>query len=195
MYGLAITPYGDPIPPNAFASEDMDRFREAFEPRRMLRFFSTQEIRFTNLAETVLDGSDLSRDAILDCFDTSMKGTKPGGPGKNVVLLYLSAHGVLDAQGNACLLFGPRFGSTDEAGWRQQLELERHLVFVPVLDIIQRCRKAIDEGRTPRARTASWWSSWTRGRRRRSGLWASWSMGWGKRWSSSCSDARTCRMS
>ena len=95
---MTVTRYGDEmagvVGPNAWAAEDAERFRElGGTSHRVLKYslvpYATEEPK--------ADGLKGLRRKLLD-------DTKPGGPGKNLVIVYLSMHGAVDGDGRPCLL-------------------------------------------------------------------------------------------
>ena len=93
---VTVTRYGDEIAgvvgPNAWAREDVERFRELGDTTRVLKYslvpYATEEARLDGL-------KNLSRNLLA---------AKRGGPEKNLVVVYLSMHGVVDGDGRPCLL-------------------------------------------------------------------------------------------
>ena len=115
LAALTVTDYRSPVHPNALAAEDLRRFEAAFKGYRNIRFSGAME------------GRDGHWKALLR---GQLQRVRAGGPGKgrlfpdnDVVLLYLSAHGVVDSQARPCLLMS---GSDplDERTW------------IPVLDVV-----------------------------------------------------------
>lgn len=114
LAALIVTDYRSPLSPNALAAEDARRLEAAFGGYRNIRFSSARE------------GRDGHWKAILR---SQLQRARAGGPGNgrlfpdnDVVLLYLSAHGVVDSQARPCLLMS---GSDplDERTWVPLLEL------------------------------------------------------------------------
>ncbi|HWB13510.1 MAG TPA: vWA domain-containing protein [Pirellulales bacterium] len=99
LLAVAITDYPAPLPPNAFAQEDVDRFPSA-EVAGGLLPRGRGNLRKTTVDATHWDSSETA----LKQIDEWLQGATPGGPRKNVVLLYLSAHGVVDEEGYPCLI-------------------------------------------------------------------------------------------
>jgi len=90
MLVASISGYDAPVPPNAFAAEDAARFLAAYADYDNVRpTFSSPPRTSTELLHQIEDYLNRAR---------------PGGPDKNVVLIYLSAHGVVNDQGEPCLL-------------------------------------------------------------------------------------------
>ena len=110
LVAVVLTDYDDPFPPNAWARED-----------------------FANL-------SRLDREEVLKCSEIAweskeqglrelcrrLDGAKPGGPGKDTVILYLSMHGAVDAEGGPCLL-PPGASPSDRSQWLSVRELLQRL--------------------------------------------------------------------
>lgn len=101
----AATRYAPPWPPNAWAREDLES----------LTALDRQEVA-TCLSipwESTAEGLRRLRDQ-LDLV-------RPGGPGKDAVIVYLSMHGAVDAQGQPCLV--PPGATLDGRGWLPVREL------------------------------------------------------------------------
>jgi Mg-chelatase subunit ChlD len=114
---VAVTDYAAPLPPNAFAQEDVDRFPSTEERARFLSV-GRGNIRSTRLDATRWEGGDAALRQIAEWVE----GAKPGGPQKNVELLYLSAHGVVDEEGHPCLILPGGEQPFDRTRW---LRLDR----------------------------------------------------------------------
>jgi len=91
LIALAVTEYPSPIPPNALAQEDIDHLGK-IETRNIAFFEASEEI-----------GGEKK---LLSCLRSQLDSAVPGGPGKDVVIIYLSAHGALDDKGQPCLILG-----------------------------------------------------------------------------------------
>ena len=88
---ISATAYHAPAPPNAFAAEDVARMRKAYG--------SYHNIALSEPAEAPKDSASL-----LDIVRSFLNRAQPGGPDKKVVMIYLSAHGVVNGAGEPCLL-------------------------------------------------------------------------------------------
>jgi hypothetical protein len=112
LLAVAVTDYAAPLPPNAFAQEDVDRFPSAGATTGPLH------IGRGNLRKTTIDpaGWDSSETALKQ-VDDWLQAATPGGPQKNVVLLYLSAHGVVDGEGRPCLILPGGEPPFDPSRW------------------------------------------------------------------------------
>jgi hypothetical protein len=109
---LAATDYAAPLPPNAFAQEDVDRFPSTGEASGFL------SVGRGNIRRTPADATRWkSGDAALEEITKWLDGAKPGGPRKNVELLYLSAHGVVDDEGHPCLILPGGEQALDRTRW------------------------------------------------------------------------------
>ncbi len=134
---LAVTEYRSPIPPNSYAWEDQQNLSTTGE--RTSRF-GRAEIEFSKLALPVTDS-----EAVLKHFQQRMSAVSPGGPADDgAAMLYLSAQGVVNAQGRACLLLDKNARSTVQVGWQVQRNPDAEFLLVPILDIVARCRTALD---------------------------------------------------
>ena len=111
MLVVGVSDYGEPCPINAFAMDDLDRFSNTFVSG------DYKNIRLTVPEKQPKESADLKR-MITDYLGK----TKPGGPNENVVLIYLSLHGVVNAEGHACLLL-PGHDPLDCTTWLPFSEL------------------------------------------------------------------------
>jgi hypothetical protein len=102
MLVLSVTGYDAPAPPNAFAEEDASRFEKAFA--------SYDNITLTRGESPPTSGE------LLEAIEEYLRHVRAGGPDKQAVLIYLSAHGIVNDQGEPCLLF-PQDDPLDSAGW------------------------------------------------------------------------------
>lgn len=100
LVAVAVTDYAFPIPPNAYAIEDLQGFYSfgyaegQVATRTDVRWVGkapAERVRGKKIVEQL-------RDALGD------PNCRPGGPDKNVILVYVSAHGVVNGDGEACLL-------------------------------------------------------------------------------------------
>ena len=107
----AVTRYAPPWPPNAWAQEDVQR----------LGVLDRREVA------TCVQFAWESHDAGLRQLRSQLAVVRPGGPGRNVVIVYLSLHGAVDAQGRPCLI--PPGAATDDRDWLPVREL-LHSLFV-----------------------------------------------------------------
>ena len=94
---MAVTEYDDEmadvVGPNAWAKEDLERFSElGGDETRVLNF------SFEPYAK------EEAKDDGLKNLRRNLLATKKGGPDKNLVIVYLSMHGVVDGDGRPCLL-------------------------------------------------------------------------------------------
>ena len=84
----AATDYAPPWPPNAWAKEDLQG----------LTVLDRQEVA------TCHQLSWESNEEGLRQLRSQLDAVRPGGPSKDVVIVYLSVHGAVDAQGRPCLV-------------------------------------------------------------------------------------------
>ncbi len=102
VIALALTNYPVPIPPNAWSQEDAQYWPPPGGDSNLL----------TTLLRARSGGSaDIER--LLDAVHRA----RPGGPNKDVVLVYLSAHGVVNSAGEPCLLLPPLSGRPPGELW------------------------------------------------------------------------------
>src|SRR5262249_47530689 len=89
---VAITQYEDwRVPPNTLAYEDLDAFRRLWPDERF------QNVRFRSSVESPTSGTARTAKELLGQVHARLAdAAAPGGPDRHgVVLLYLSAHGVV----------------------------------------------------------------------------------------------------
>jgi Mg-chelatase subunit ChlD len=106
MLVLCMTSYKAPCPPNAFAAEDAARFEQVYTD-------------YDNLKLTIPPTEPRSSSDFLNCIGDFLASAQPGGPGEEgegTVLIYLSAHGVVNDQGQPCLLL-PNHNPLDAQTW------------------------------------------------------------------------------
>jgi hypothetical protein len=84
----AVTNYGFPIPPNAWAKEDAERF-SSLDKKEVLKCF---DVRWE------------SKELGLRQLRQQLDGAQPGGPDRNLIVIYLSMHGAVNGAGEPCLL-------------------------------------------------------------------------------------------
>ena len=101
----AATQYAHPWPPNAWAKEDLQG----------LTVLDRQEVATCLSIPWESNAEGLRR------LREQVDAVRPGGPGKDVVIVYLSIHGAVDAQGQPCLI--PPGAAIDGSGWLPVREL------------------------------------------------------------------------
>ena len=101
----AATRYAPPWPPNAWAREDLEA----------LTALDRQEVATCLVIPWESNAEGLRR------LGAELDAVRPGGPGKNVVIVYLSMHGAVDVQGRPCLV--PPGATLDGNGWLPVHEL------------------------------------------------------------------------
>ncbi len=104
---VALTRFADPVPPNAYALEDLQRFTATL---------ASGNIRCQLQADSP-EGTPESQTALVDVrthLANFLAQVEPGGPDRRwrfsrrgTVIVYISAHGVVDARGEPCLLVHP----------------------------------------------------------------------------------------
>lgn len=138
-----VTDYRAPLPPNWLADEDRQRFLETWKEAE--GWFGVREIQLEELGPNL--AANTSSQEIISGVAERVQQADPGGPNGDVVLLYLSLHGVVDAQGRACLLVDPQGQSTTEVDWHVQRDPEHALCYVPLVELLRSCRSALSEQR------------------------------------------------
>jgi von Willebrand factor type A domain len=89
LIAAAITDYGQLIPPNSLATEDVEALAQTNR---------------SNMDVIGVPKDYSSREGLRSYWGRQLERIVPGGPGKKTVLFYLSCHGVLDGNGRPCLL-------------------------------------------------------------------------------------------
>lgn len=111
LIAAVITDYAPLIPPNALAVEDVEAL--------------AQTNRSNMDVIGILKDHD-SRDDLRSSLRRQLDRVVPGGPGKKSVLIYLSAHGVLDEKNRPCLLLADS-EPHDSATWLPLVDLLQDL--------------------------------------------------------------------
>jgi hypothetical protein len=93
MLAIAVNNTQEAVPPNSFATEDLNRLE------RVLSGYKNVTLDWNAQPPG-------EKDAFLQTIRSFLESVKPGGPDKNLVMLYISAHGVTDERGDPCLLLG-----------------------------------------------------------------------------------------
>jgi hypothetical protein len=111
LIAFRVTQYSSALgmAPNAFAEEDIARFRDAFRIRSGTpggERSGNTNVGFWEHARRADDVGNYPRDAFLQGFlaPLDQPRLRPGGPRKNVMLFYLSGPGTINEQGEPCLL-------------------------------------------------------------------------------------------
>lgn len=89
---MAVTDYELPVPPNGWAREDLNRFSD-LDSEKVVAFAECQYATHVN--------GDDSFAALRERIHRIGQG---GGPNKDMMIVYLSMHGVVNAKGESCLL-------------------------------------------------------------------------------------------
>jgi len=121
---FAYTDYPEPYLPNPWAREDLDLMKK-------LDVNEDDVVKHARIA----DGDDpgLSKcqnaQAVANLMARQWKNgqMRPGGPGRDIVLLYFNMHGVVDKGGDPCLV-PPGVPAGDGKGWFSVKELLTHLL-------------------------------------------------------------------
>ncbi|HEX3871596.1 MAG TPA: vWA domain-containing protein, partial [Pirellulales bacterium] len=114
LVAWSVTDYSDPIPVNAWAQEDLEGFDLLWgrvgPGRKSLLPGTSYNLVLENLSRA-WNRPDWHES--VAAMREQLKRIKPGGPQKNVVIFYISAHGTLNDQAQPCLL--PASPSGDDA--------------------------------------------------------------------------------
>jgi len=87
---ITVTRCALPIPPNSFAREDSERLAATNEDN-------------LRVCPDGMQGQ-VTRSECLDHLRKQLAAQKPGGPKRDVLIVYLSAHGAVDEENRPCLL-------------------------------------------------------------------------------------------
>lgn len=108
LLAVAFTGYATPLPPNAWAKEDVDRFETFQSPSRSFRHRGAIDPETHNGQD---DWFDPERPGdLLKKLSTWLDLVTPGGPRRNTVVIYLSGHGVVNDSGEPCLVLPDKGG-------------------------------------------------------------------------------------
>ncbi|MEZ6117702.1 MAG: hypothetical protein R3C28_14180 [Pirellulaceae bacterium] len=126
MLAIAVTSFDSSLPPNALAWEDVKRLDATLAS-------------YDNVKLTTELQPPASKIEFVDYVEGYLREVEPGGPDGNLVLLYISAHGVVDEQGRACLLLGES-NPLDSETW---LTLEELLAVFNRVDRLRSVQKLV----------------------------------------------------
>ncbi|HEY5312693.1 MAG TPA: hypothetical protein VIK18_09235, partial [Pirellulales bacterium] len=116
VIAAAVTDYALPLPPNTWVRDDLDRL-------------ATLDRRSLSLTE--LSDQWSTKERGLRSLAAQMAKTSPGGPKRDVVIIYLAMHGTVNAAAEPCLL--PAGASPlDESSWLTVRELLQTLKDQPL---------------------------------------------------------------
>lgn len=112
MLVAVVTDYSRPLPPNAWAREDLTLLKRLEEgsPEGELRVVKHVSVQWTSGQRGLKD--------LLDTLD----GQDPGGPDRNVIIIYLSMHGAVNDRNQPCLL-PPGATASKPADWLKVSDL------------------------------------------------------------------------
>ena len=96
LFAFVVTNYASPIPPNAWASEDLGALRAMGEGGGLL-----EEKRIIDFHEV---SAWESKEKWLGEIRDGIASSTPGGPSRNAIIIYLSLHGVVNEKGEPCLI-------------------------------------------------------------------------------------------
>ncbi|MGO9115756.1 MAG: hypothetical protein ACLP9L_41650 [Thermoguttaceae bacterium] len=96
LVAYVATKYDSPIPPNAWASEDLSGLQEMSSEGSLL-----QEKRIVDFHK--VDTWE-SKDQWFSDIRHAIASATPGGPSRTSIIIYLSMHGVVDEKGEPCLI-------------------------------------------------------------------------------------------
>ena len=93
-----VTDYEAPLVPQAFAQEDIDRFTQLFFSRGL----SAGQVS-TGASRAIEPANVSTAEEFIEGLAKRVREETPGGP-DGVILVYISAQGLVDEQGKPCLL-------------------------------------------------------------------------------------------
>lgn len=130
---LYVTGYEAPFTPQAFALEDIERLHAQFP---FPRGTNARNIRVDQPLEQGKPPAAFRGDAaaFLTELEERVGSQAPGGPNKDVVLVYLSAQGLVNAEGQPCLMIGSPDSAENLIGPPEALPPDR---LVPVEKLIE----------------------------------------------------------
>ncbi|GAF73470.1 unnamed protein product, partial [marine sediment metagenome] len=105
-----VTDYQQPVPPNAWTTEDVEQLRSLHDERIL---------KYTKVAWE-------SEESGLKHLRQALDAATPGGPDKDLVIIYLSMHGLVDGEGKPCLL-PPGASPLHSDGWLRVRDLINYL--------------------------------------------------------------------
>ncbi|MDD4267831.1 MAG: VWA domain-containing protein [Pirellulales bacterium] len=97
---MAATDYRPPVPPNGWVQEDLAKLA-TLDRKETVKFIT---IPWQSSQQGLRE------------LQMRLDATRPGGPGKDVVMLYLSMHGLVNGEGEPCLL-PPGASPLDSTTW------------------------------------------------------------------------------
>ncbi len=103
LIAAAVTGYQLPVPPNSLAADDVVGITE------MAKGYANIDVRDP---PTPID----NQTQLLGWLQSQIKKARPGGPDKNAVIVYLSAHGLVNDRGEPSLLL-PNQNPIDGQTW------------------------------------------------------------------------------
>jgi hypothetical protein len=110
LIALGVTYSNHPLlpdrPPNGWTAEDFDRFETLKHTPSDAPWFlraSLGEVDFEKLTDK-WGADNNSPEAALQVLEERLRNVAPGGPDENVILIYISAHGVVNRKNEPCLL-------------------------------------------------------------------------------------------
>lgn len=95
---MTVTDYAAPAPPNGWAKEDAAALRASWPLNGAWKDY------WNNIRVEVAEKSASTGDLFIETALEMLRAQPAGGPQKNVRVLYLSAHGVVNSSGEPCLL-------------------------------------------------------------------------------------------
>jgi len=131
---LLVSEYKSPvIPPNALAYEDIYWFSKLWANKDEKGNWTRRDIGFWGDPQKRRAGKETYVSQLMN-NELGDKEFRPGGPDKDIVLVYVSAHGVTNSKNDPCLLMSDS-DPYDESSW------------LPVKDLLKDIRTALGKNR------------------------------------------------
>jgi hypothetical protein len=126
-----VTSYRPPLPPLELAGEDRELLRGLADAG--LSFFDPGTAVFYDESEAI---SDATADQMVTALTSRLRQVRPGGPDKDVAIVYLSATGTVDEKGRPCIV--PPGASEDPVSMTED-------AYLPVEHLLASLRQAVPD--------------------------------------------------
>ena len=126
-----VTSYRPPLPPLELAGEDRELLQGLADTG--LSFFDPGTAVFYDESEAI---SDATADQMVTALTSRLRQVRPGGPDKDVAIVYLSATGTVDEKGQPCIV--PPGASEDPVGMKED-------AYLPVKHLLTSLRRAVPD--------------------------------------------------
>jgi hypothetical protein len=131
---MYVTDYEAPLPPQAFAQEDIERLIALFPFRSKL---NSRNVSVSQDHTEAKAYEGLDPDRFIQQLCDEVAAVDPGGPYKDVVLIYLSLQGTVNDQNKACLMLPlERSPAAEPGGIRKPADTLSKKRLVPLADLV-----------------------------------------------------------